>query len=79
MNASQQHMLDAYRAAQRGEAAPVTPGARTVRTAHEIQQWRRFQTVVTAPTNRLPGRLGRAVRRTAAALGLVREPHARCR
>ena len=79
MNASQQHLLDTYRAAQRGEAAPILPGAGTVSTAREIQGWLRFRTVVTAPTDRLPGRVARAVRRTAAALGLVQEAPARCR
>ncbi|MFF4699774.1 hypothetical protein [Streptomyces chattanoogensis] len=62
MNASQQHMFDAYRAAQRGEAAPVAPGAETVRTIREIQQWRRFQAIVTDPAERLWERVRRAVR-----------------
>lgn len=79
MNASQQHMLDAYRAAQHGEAAPVLPGAGTVTTTREIREWRRVPAVVTAPSDRLTGRMGRAVRRMAAALGRVQEPNARCR
>ncbi|UQA93927.1 hypothetical protein [Streptomyces halobius] len=79
MNASQQHMLDAYRAAQHGETAPVLPGAATVQTAREIREWRRFRAVVTAPANRFPGRTGRAVRRMTAALGRVPEAHGRCR
>ncbi|MGX1756761.1 hypothetical protein ACWIG5_07560 [Streptomyces lydicus] len=60
MNAAQQHLLDTYRAARRGEAAPPAPGIHTVRTAHEIQQWRRFQAVVTDAGSRLrgPGRRG---------------------
>ena len=72
MNAAQQHLLDSYRAAQRGEAAPPAPGTHTVRTAREIQQWRRFHAVVTAPADRLPGRIRGAVRSVAA--GLLRLP-----
>ncbi|MGY4972386.1 hypothetical protein ACWGCC_24830 [Streptomyces nigrescens] len=72
MNAGQQHLLDTYRAAQRGEAAPPAPGTHTVRTAREIQQWYRFRAVVTAPADRLPSRLPsrlrRAVRSAAACL-----------
>ncbi|WDT56805.1 hypothetical protein [Streptomyces sp. G7(2002)] len=70
MNAGQQHLLDTYRAAQRGEAAPPAPGTHTVRTAREIQQWYRFRAVVTAPADRLPSRLRRAVH--SAAAGLLR-------
>ncbi|MEV0371484.1 hypothetical protein AB0I10_16920 [Streptomyces sp. NPDC050636] len=79
MNASQQHMIDAYRAAQHGEAAPILPGTGTVTTAREIREWRRFRAVVTAPSDRLTGRMGRAVRRMTAALGRVQEANARCR
>ncbi|MFC5245779.1 hypothetical protein [Streptomyces nigrescens] len=68
MNAGQQHLLDTYRAAQRGEAAPPAPGTHTVRTAREIQQWYRFRAVVTAPADRLPSRLRRAVHSAAACL-----------
>ncbi|WP_246655311.1 hypothetical protein [Streptomyces decoyicus] len=68
MNAAQQHLLDSYRAAQRGEAAPPAPGTHTVRTAREIQQWRRFYAVVTEPADRLPGRIRGAVRWVAAGL-----------
>ncbi|WP_411137037.1 hypothetical protein [Streptomyces sp. C10] len=70
MNTGQQHLLDTYRAAQRGEAAPPAPGTHTVRTAREIQQWYRFRAVVTAPADRLPARLRRAVH--SAAAGLLR-------
>ncbi|WP_143034550.1 MULTISPECIES: hypothetical protein [unclassified Streptomyces] len=59
MNAAQQHLLDTYRAARRGEAAPPAPDTHTARTAREIQQWRRFQAVVTAPGSRLRGRVRR--------------------
>lgn len=58
MNASQQHLLDTYRAARRGEAAPPAPGTHTVRTAHEIRRWFRFRTVVTDPADRGTGRGG---------------------
>ncbi|WP_199930771.1 hypothetical protein [Streptomyces sp. CB02923] len=63
MNASQQHMLDAYRAAQRGEIAPVLPGAGDARAVREIRSWLRFRAVVTAPADRFPARFRRAVRR----------------
>ncbi|MGI5470116.1 hypothetical protein [Streptomyces sp. CA-132043] len=62
MNAMQQHMIDAYRAAQRGEAAPPLPGAGDVRALRALRDWRRFEAVVTAPADRLPARLRRAVR-----------------
>ncbi|MFI6770976.1 hypothetical protein [Streptomyces sp. NPDC050355] len=68
MDAFQQHLLDTYRAAQRAEATPPAPGLHTVRTAHEIRQWRRFQAVVFG-TQGL-GRIRRAVR--AAAPGFSR-------
>ncbi len=65
----QQHLLDSYRAAQRGEAAPPAPDAAVVRTAREIRQWRRFQAVVTDPAERWWGREGRLARRGAALFG----------
>ncbi|MER6050453.1 hypothetical protein ABT168_23920 [Streptomyces sp. NPDC001793] len=65
MNAMQQHLLDSYRAAQRGEAAPPAPDAGVVRTAREIRQWHRFQAVVTDPAERWWGREGRLARRAA--------------
>ncbi len=67
MNASQQHLLDAYRAARRGEEAPVLPGAGTVRAVRDIREWRRFHAVVTDPADRLPARTRRALRAAAAA------------
>ena len=70
MNATQQHMLDAYRAAQRGETAPILPGTGTAQAAREIHRWRRFQAVITDPADRLPGRVGRGLRTVGAALGL---------
>lgn len=63
----QQHMIDAYRAAQRGESAPPLPGAGDVRTLRAARDWWRFRTVVTAPADRLPARVLRAVR---SALGI---------
>ncbi|MFH8349068.1 hypothetical protein [Streptomyces sp. NPDC018045] len=66
MNASQQHMLDAYRAAQRGESAPVLPGAGDAQVVREIRRWLRFQAVVTAPGDRPLARIRRAVRRALA-------------
>jgi hypothetical protein len=62
MDAMQQHLLDTYRAAQRAEATPPAPGLHTVRTAHEIRQWRRFQAVVFGADGRGPGLLRQAVR-----------------
>lgn len=58
----QQHMIDAYRAAQRGEAAPPLPGTGDVQALRAVRDWRRFEAVVTAPADRLPARLLRAVR-----------------
>ncbi|TJZ42756.1 hypothetical protein FCH28_33180 [Streptomyces piniterrae] len=63
MNATQQHMLDTYRAAQRGEAAPILPGTGSVRAAREIR----------------PGRVVRAIRRMRAALAARGETHVQCR
>ncbi|MEU8787160.1 hypothetical protein [Streptomyces sp. NPDC048637] len=79
MNAGQQHLLDTYRAAQRGEAAPPAPGTHTARTTREIQQWYRFRAIVTAPADRLPARIRRAVRSAvrSAAAALLRGGSAR--
>ncbi|MFH9229308.1 hypothetical protein ACH4NT_30935 [Streptomyces lydicus] len=46
MNATQQHLLDTYRAARRAEAAPPAPGAHTVRTLRDLLRWRRSRTAV---------------------------------
>ncbi|MER7400438.1 hypothetical protein ABT381_33565 [Streptomyces sp. NPDC000151] len=62
MNAMQQHMIDVYRAAQRGEAGPPLPGAGDVRALREVRDWRRFEAVVTPSADRLPARALRAVR-----------------
>ncbi|GAA2687270.1 hypothetical protein [Streptomyces lunalinharesii] len=68
MDTMQQHLLDSYRAAQRGEAAPPAPGEATVRTVREIRQWRRFKAVVTDPAERWWGSDGRIARGLAARL-----------
>ncbi|MFB6570406.1 hypothetical protein [Streptomyces noursei] len=68
MDTMQQHLLDSYRAAQRGEVAPPAPGEATVRTVREIRQWRRFKAVVTDPAERWWGRDGRIARGLAARL-----------
>ncbi|MGW1793743.1 hypothetical protein ACWCO0_29735 [Streptomyces tubercidicus] len=86
MNATQQHLLDTYRAAQRGEAAPPAPGGHTAR---EPQQRHPFRSPDPAPSpspswaptptpspslaDRLTARLRRAARAAAAPL-LHREP-----
>lgn len=75
MNASQQHLLDAYRAAQRGEAPPVRPDVATVRTVREILLWRRFTSVLTDPADRFPARALRAVRRLRASFRHPRPFH----
>ncbi|MFI0262000.1 hypothetical protein ACH4OW_23520 [Streptomyces sp. NPDC017056] len=66
MNASQQHMLDAYRAAQHGEPAPAHPGTGDVRALREVRLWLRFQAVVTPPEDRPLARARRAARRALA-------------
>ncbi len=58
----QQHMIDVYRAAQRGEAAPPLPGTGDVRELRAVRDLRRFKAVVTPPADRLSARLLRAVR-----------------
>ncbi|KOG53177.1 hypothetical protein ADK76_28585 [Streptomyces griseoflavus] len=62
MDASQQHMLDAYRAAQRGELPPPPPGTGDLQALREIRQWLRFRAVVTPPADRPMARFRRAVR-----------------
>ncbi|MCK7627971.1 hypothetical protein MUU72_33620, partial [Streptomyces sp. RS10V-4] len=62
MDITQQHLLDTYRAARRGEAAPPAPADATVRAVREIRQWRRFRAVVTGPAERWWGREGRLAR-----------------
>ncbi|UNO40603.1 hypothetical protein [Streptomyces sp. MST-110588] len=62
MDATQQHMLDTYRTARRGESAPPAPGTGEARAIREFRTWRRFQAVVTAPADRPSARALRAVR-----------------
>ncbi|WP_328537426.1 hypothetical protein [Streptomyces sp. NBC_00344] len=63
MNANQQHMIDAYRAAQRGEIAPPLPGRHdweVVRAAREHHR----------PARKVrPGQLRRALARVFGARG----------
>lgn len=83
MNAMQQHMIDVYRAAQRGEAGPPLPGAGDVRALRAVRDWWRFEAVVTPPTDRLPVRALRAVarallgRRTPVSAPVGHRPHPR--
>ncbi|WP_370420476.1 hypothetical protein AB8O64_20310 [Streptomyces sp. QH1-20] len=50
MNATQQHMLDLFRAAQLGEPAPPAPGRGDWQAVREFRTWREFQAVVDANT-----------------------------
>ncbi|MFI8995901.1 hypothetical protein [Streptomyces sp. NPDC053542] len=83
MNAMQQHMIDVYRAAQRGEAGPPLPGTGDVQALRAVRDWRRFQAVVAPPAGRLPVRALRAAvrallgRRTLASAPAGHRPHPR--
>ncbi|MFD7239463.1 hypothetical protein ACFWAT_29695 [Streptomyces syringium] len=46
MNATQQHMLDLFRAAQLGEPAPPAPGRGDWQAVREFRTWREFRAVV---------------------------------
>ncbi|MEU5213430.1 hypothetical protein [Streptomyces sp. NPDC020742] len=46
MNSTQQHLLDAYRAAQHDVPTPPAPGVHTVRTVREVLLWRRCLAVL---------------------------------
>ncbi|MEV5507568.1 hypothetical protein [Streptomyces orinoci] len=46
MNATQQHLLDLYRAAQHGTPAPPAPGTGERQAVREFRTWRRFLAVV---------------------------------
>ncbi|MFE9888950.1 hypothetical protein [Streptomyces scopuliridis] len=61
MDAIQQHMLDSYRAARRGEQAPPPPGRYDRETLRTIREYRRFR-AITEPE---PGPPWRARLRTA--------------
>ncbi|MGW2511635.1 hypothetical protein ACWC0A_19875 [Streptomyces scopuliridis] len=61
MDAIQQHMLDSYRAARRGEQAPPPPGRYDRETLRTIREYRSFR-AITEPE---PGPPWRARLRTA--------------
>ncbi|WP_434594329.1 hypothetical protein [Streptomyces sp. A5-4] len=46
MNATQQHMLDVYRAAQLGTTAPPAPGRHDWQAIREVRDYGRFGAVV---------------------------------
>jgi len=46
MNAMQQHMVDVYRAARRGDEPPPRPGDHDVRTIREACTYLRFRAVL---------------------------------
>ncbi|KUF15569.1 hypothetical protein [Streptomyces silvensis] len=46
MSVTQQYLLDAYRAAQHGEAAPPAPGAHDWQVVREVRDYGRFHAVV---------------------------------
>ncbi|MEV6780701.1 hypothetical protein [Streptomyces syringium] len=50
MNATQQHMLDLFRAAQLGEPAPPAPGSGDWQAVREFRTWREFRAVVAENT-----------------------------
>ncbi|GAA3483789.1 hypothetical protein [Streptomyces yanii] len=53
MDAMQQHMIDSYRAAQRGEAPPPLPGRHDWGVVREARDARRFAAVIEGrPANR---------------------------
>ncbi|MEV0276860.1 hypothetical protein AB0I22_10835 [Streptomyces sp. NPDC050610] len=69
MDAIQQHMFDAYRAARRGEPAPPAPGSGDLRAVREARRWREFVAVV---DERAAARRARARARRAALVRLLR-------
>ncbi|WP_251018618.1 hypothetical protein [Streptomyces sp. ISL-11] len=50
MDATQQHLLDLYRASQHHDPAPPAPGEGEWRLAREFRTWREFQAVVAGRT-----------------------------
>ncbi|KJY42906.1 hypothetical protein VR41_05790 [Streptomyces sp. NRRL B-1568] len=46
MNATQQHMLDAYRASVHQQTAPPAPGTNEWQMVREFRTWRAFRAVV---------------------------------
>ncbi|MEV0266689.1 hypothetical protein AB0I49_35815 [Streptomyces sp. NPDC050617] len=69
MDAIQQHMFDAYRAARSGEPAPPAPGAGDLRAVREARRWREFVAVV---DERAASRRARARARRAALVRFLR-------
>ncbi|MFE1286224.1 hypothetical protein [Streptomyces sp. NPDC058751] len=61
MSITQQYLLDGYRFAQHGEAAPPAPGSHDRQTARELREYRRFRAVVAGrpARGRLRGALSR--------------------
>ncbi|MCX5161035.1 hypothetical protein OOK39_17380 [Streptomyces sp. NBC_00264] len=71
MDAIQQHMIDSYRAAQRGELPPPLPGRHDWGVVREARERRRFEAVIAgrpaygrrwAALRSLVGKLGRSGR-----------------
>ncbi|MEU9457860.1 hypothetical protein [Streptomyces sp. NPDC048312] len=71
MDAIQQHMIDSYRAAQRGELPPPLPGRHDWGVVREARERRRFDAVIAgrpaygrrwAALRSLLGKLGRSGR-----------------
>ncbi|MFD0292980.1 hypothetical protein [Streptomyces sp. NPDC127118] len=69
MDAIQQHMIDSYRAAQRGELPPPLPGRHDWGVVREARERRRFEAVIAgrpaygrrwAALRSLVGKLGRS-------------------
>ncbi|MFG2219155.1 hypothetical protein ACGFN1_30650 [Streptomyces sp. NPDC048685] len=69
MDAIQQHMIDSYRAAQRGELPPPLPGRHDWGVVREARERRRFEAVIAgrpaygrrwAALRSLLGKLGRS-------------------
>ncbi|MEU2564133.1 hypothetical protein ABZ626_33115 [Streptomyces longispororuber] len=46
MSATQQFLLDSYRAAQHGQAAPPAPGVHDWQVVREVRDYGRFQAVI---------------------------------
>ncbi|MFJ9040878.1 hypothetical protein ACIRF8_30425 [Streptomyces sp. NPDC102406] len=77
MSVSQQYALDAYRAAQRGEAAGPAPGLHDWTTVRELRDYRRFEAVLAGRPAR--GRIRTALtRRLAARRAAQHRPAAGC-
>ncbi|MES9591333.1 hypothetical protein ABWK57_21075, partial [Streptomyces sp. NPDC094045] len=53
MDAFQQHMIDSYRSAQRGELPPPLPGRHDWDVVREVRDRRRFDAVIAGPPPRI--------------------------